>query len=172
MLPTIPARELPALAYAHGPEHDPALTSPEHFRPIPQDEHHVKPLAGGLWTAPVTRRHPGGGIASTAWTDWCADEMPSVAENALFVPIQPAPDARVLYVGSLADLEAVTAAYPVDQFGMRFPDWNRLAGNWDAFYLTQTGMWETRFTRPNLYSWDCATVLWLRPAYTTPAVTA
>lgn len=34
--------------------------------------------------------------------------------------------------------------------------------------MTDNGQWTTRLTTapdPNLYSWDCATVLWLRPNY-------
>jgi hypothetical protein len=50
------------------------------------------------------------------------------------------------------------------------PDWEAVAREgWDAVYVTTAGLAvnEKRFVmfEPSLHMWDCASVLWLRPAY-------
>lgn len=182
-LPAIPADQLPPLAYAHSDQHDPRLTLPEHFRPVQEGKRRfVKPHVGGLWTAPVTEVAADGSIAATAWTDWCRDNMwdENVGSDSRFLTIAPQPSARVLLIDSLDDLRAIVDAYPNPAepypfVGERYPNWLALATDWDAVYLTDEGQWATRmppFGEPNLYTWDCATVLWLRPAYTVPALVA
>jgi hypothetical protein len=181
-LPTIAAASLPPLAYAHGDQHDPRLTLPERFRPIQEGKHRfVKPHAGGLWTAPVTEVTADGEIVRTAWTDWCRDNMWGDDDaDSRFLAVVPQPHARVLLIDTLDDLRAIVDAYPnpVEPYpfvGERYPNWLALASDWDAVYLTDDGQWATRlppFGMPNLYTWDCATVLWLRPAYTVPVLVA
>lgn len=173
-LPTIPAADLPPLVYAHSADHDPALTAtPAAFRPI-VGAGWAKPSAGGLWTAPVTSYTPDGLPADSAWLKRCRSEMPTGAYTRL-TEIVPDASARVLIVDTQADLAAIVDAYPAS-YGLhlpsiddRYPDWPALAADgWDALYLTDDGQWETRRPPhgPNLYTWDVATVFWLRPAYT------
>ena len=45
---------------------------------------------------------------------------------------------------------------------MKFPDFEKVALEFDAIHLTTRGMMETRFTpfeTPDLYGWDCESVL-------------
>jgi hypothetical protein len=170
--------DLPPLAYAHGDNHDPALTHPDHFRPVVNSDigASAKPH-GGLWTAPVAEAGPDGTVLRTAWTDWYRDNEYGTDDYAHFLWIRPRPDARVLLIDTLDDLRAIVAAYPavparpaLDFLRNKYPDWPALAAaGWDAVFLTDDGQWATRlplYREPELYTWDCATVLWLRPAYT------
>lgn len=174
-LPSIAGRDLPPLAYAHNSSHDTALTRPEHFRPV-VGSGRVKPGGGGLWTAPVTATTPEGMPADTAWLEWCRAEDFGAEYYTHLTEILPAPGARVLRIDSQADLVAIIDAFPAGMHDAaprhcrhRVPDWVALAAaGWDAVYLTDEGQWATRIppSGPDLYSWDLATVLWLRPAYT------
>ncbi|MFJ6215109.1 hypothetical protein ACIQGZ_17495 [Streptomyces sp. NPDC092296] len=119
----------------------------------------------------MTESSPGGEPVRTAWTDWCRDEACFDADTYVrFVEIVPAPDARVLRIDTLADLRTVVAAFPADPFypGQRqeYPDWHAMAAaGWDAVWLTDDGQRATPYGEPNLYGWDCESVLWLHPAY-------
>jgi hypothetical protein len=174
-LSTIAAADLPPLAYLYAADHDPALTEPENFRPITNEASWVKPT-GGLWTAPVTRCAPGGLVLSSLWSEWCVAEMDWDAADARFLSIRPRPNARVLLVDGMDDLRRLVAEYPntvggapsLDRIDRRYPDWVAVAAEWDAVYLTDAGQWATRlppYDDPNLYGWDCPSVLWLQPAY-------
>lgn len=182
VLTTIPATGLPPLAYLYSEDHNPALTEPEHFRPITNDASWVKP-SGGLWTAPVTKQAAGGLVLSTLWSEWCVENMGWDSDEARFLPIRPDADARVLLIDGMDDLRRLVAAYPNDAAASRvltrhfreFPDWLAMAADWDAVYLTDAGQWATRmppFDEPNLYGWDCPSALWLRPAYSVAAAAA
>lgn len=172
-LTAISSALLPPLAYAHSADHDSALTAPMYFRPI-VSEGWVKPKSGtGLWTAPVVATGADGSPTDTAWLIYTREEMdgPEGAYTHL-TEIKPDGNARVLQVDTQADLIAIVAAYPAAPVmpGLHrgpYPDWAALAQDWDAVYLTDEGQWATRLPRtgPDLYSWDVATVLWLRPAY-------
>lgn len=173
-LSTISAADLPPLVYAHGADHDLALTAtPTAFRSV-VGAGWVKPTAGGLWTAPVTNSTPDGLPADSAWLEWCRIETPT-GDYTHLTEIIPDASARVLVVDTQSDLIRIVDAYPasydlhLSSIDDRYPDWPALAANgWDALYLTDNGQWETRLPPrgPNLYGWDVATVFWLRPAYT------
>ncbi|MFB7832062.1 hypothetical protein [Streptomyces sp. NPDC056056] len=174
VLPSIAAVDLPPLVYAHRTEHDPALTAPEHFRPI-RSEGWVKPLSGtGLWTAPVTAWAADGLPADTDWLRYCREawDPEEASYYTHFTAIAPNLDARVLRIDSHVDLIAIVDAHPASLNipslrERRYPDWVALAQTWDAVFLTDEGQWATRRPRygPDLYGWDVASVLWLRPAY-------
>lgn len=150
--------DLPPLAWQHATAYDPAR-----FMPVRHGDHMpVKPY-GGLWTAPL---HPDGG---THWTDWCRHENFGNPDAPLTI-IEPDPGAVVYLIDTVEDLLALEARYP----GPRMPgvamwpglDWEAVACDIDAVWLTDEGQWRTRFSHPGLYGWDCATVLWLQPRYT------
>jgi hypothetical protein len=170
-LPVITGADLPPLAYAHGEHHDVTLTAPEYFRPI-AGSGWVKPDANtGMWTSPVTATGADGEPTNTAWLQYCRDEQCFASDCTRLTEIAAEPGARVLRVHTYDDLAAVTRSYPAAsdfRYRERYPDWVRLAADgWDAFCLTDAGQWSTRLTSgADLYGWDCATVLWLRPAYT------
>lgn len=174
-LPHTTGRDLPPLAYAHSADHDPALTSPEHFRSITAGGL-IKPAGGGLWTAPVTSQHPDGTPSMSAWIEWCRGEDWGADHYTLLTEIHPARDAQVLRIDTLADLVAIVDAYPHPSpppvrrwLADHYPDWAAIGADWDAVFLTEDGQRATRlppYDQPNLYSWDVATVFWFRPAYT------
>jgi hypothetical protein len=169
-LPTIAARDLPPIAYAHPANHAAALTHPDRFRPVVGDGW-VKPDKGGLWTAPVTATGPNGEPTDTAWLQWCRSE--DFGSNTHLTLIVPELDARVLLIDRLADLVAIVDEFPSPSgltSGRCYPAWTAIAAaGWDAVCLTDAGQWATRLSRPDLYGWDAATVFWLRPSYTVGA---
>lgn len=181
-LPIIPAADLPRLAYSHSPFHDLALTHPEKFRPVVNSRYSVKPEAGGLWTAPVTRQDHGGKITGTTWTDWCQEEDFGVGRYTGFQEIVPNPEARMLRIDSQPDLALIMGEY---ELKTRYISNLRTLNDWavldyermaedglDGIYMTDAGQWETR-TPPSgwsLYGWDLASVLWIRPSYTVPGL--
>jgi hypothetical protein len=170
-LPTVTGADLPRQAYAYPPGHDLSLTQPELFRPVTSRRGWVKPDPGtGLWTATVTEATPDGRPLRTSWTDWCEAEQ--FGSYTHLVEVFPAADARVLRIDTLDDLRAVVAAFPAEPripgWAVEYPDWEALATSWDGVWLTDAGQWRTRLPPtdgPNLYGWDCESVLWLQPAY-------
>lgn len=171
-LPIITAAELPTLAYAHNNKVDVASVP---FRPVSGiGMGWVKPHQGtGLWTAPVIRANDDDTPADTAWLEWCRSEWDTTGFTHL-TEITPFADARVLGIDTQADLIAIVGEFPAHarfHVGLddRYPDWMAMAeASWDEVFLTDRGQWETRLPPrgPNLYGWDCPSVLWLRPAYT------
>lgn len=169
-LPQIASADIPALAYAHDDSIAPAAST---FRPV-AGIGWVKPAPRtGLWAAPVTKRADDGTPADTAWLDWCRSEWSTDGYTHL-TEVVPAADARVLRIDVQADLAAIVAEFPARSVaysaGLRgcYPDWVALAeASWDAVFLTDGGQWATRLPQegPDLYGWDCASVLWLRPAF-------
>jgi hypothetical protein len=169
-LPEITAADLPRLAYAHGKDHDPALTQPEKFRPVVNSSMFVKPEAGGLWTAPVTREDPGSGrILATDWTAWCRSEDYGLDRCTDFVEIAPEPGFQGLIIDGQTDLDAIHQEYGIQNklvAHWAVLDWERMAGDGvDGLFLTHRGQYETRFSDLSIYGWDTACVLWIRPAY-------
>lgn len=140
---------------------------PVRNRPFPW----VKPEHdGGLWTSTW---QPGTG---SGWIQWCIEESFDCDCDSPTFPVwklTPDPAARVARIDSLADLEALVAAYPAADPEWRaagrfehHPDWQRIADDFDAVNLTDAGQWATRLTDPGLYGWDCESTLWLRWAFT------
>lgn len=120
-----------------------------------------KPM-GGLWASTYV---PDEG---SAWTRWCEGEhwgCPPEAEGLWRGwLLRPRPQARVLVVDTLADLQALCARYPAPPLQLaptgifaEIPglDFNALSKDADALHLTEDGEWRTRFTVPTLYGWDC-----------------
>lgn len=168
-LPTISAAALPRLAYAHGKNHDPALTQPEKFRTVINSAMFVKPEAGGLWTAPVTDVSTAGEILATEWTEWCHSEDFGLEQCTNFLEIRPLPKFQGLIIDSRDDLLAIHEEYGLSSKYIAHwavLDWERMALDWvDALYMTARGQAETRFSSPSLYGWDMPSVLWLNPTY-------
>jgi hypothetical protein len=172
LLPVVAGADLPRQAYSHGPEHDPEWTRPENFRPITNKRRRwVKPDPGtGFWTATVTEETADGNPARTSWTEWCDGEQFGTYTH--LVEVIPHPAARVIRIATLAALCSVVAAFPTEPLfdgASIYPDWAALARDWDAVWLTDEGQWATRLppvSSPDLYGWDCESVLFLRPAYT------
>jgi hypothetical protein len=174
-LPTITASDLPRQAYAHGMEHDPALTHPQKFRPVINTTYDPKPLAGGMWTSTITDVDYTGEIISTAWTEYYQSEDFGQNDYTRFLEIAPAPDFKGLVIDSLSDAATILGTYRVDAepdflggFWAIF-NWEQMADDgYDALYLTGHGQGVTRIPDDrslSLYGWDVESVLWLRPTY-------
>ena len=162
--------DLPRQAYAYSPGHDVRWTRPENFRPVTGKRRWVKPDPGtGFWTATVTETTQDGRPLRTSWTEWCTAE--EFGHYTGLIEVYPDPDARVVRIDTLADLHAVVAAYPTEpacHSALVYPDWVAMAADWDGVFLTEAGQWRTRLPRgggPDLYGWDCESVLWLQPTY-------
>lgn len=119
---------------------------------------------GGLWTCPDA------GDGRSAWVDWCRNEGPSsrVKHRRLWRVV--ARDPRVYTIKTLADLKRAITRYP----HQRYPDsqflrdeyeidFEAMAADYDAVYLTEEGQGATRLSYPvDLYGWDVPSILWLR----------
>lgn len=156
----IAGRDLPPLAWQHAEPFDPARMKPI----TPNESFMAHKPPGGLWTAPL---YPSG---DTAWGEWCRAEQFGDPDRPKTVII-PDPGATVYRIDDYPSLLRLEAAYPASvplgrAFRM-FPaiDWLKLAAEVDAVWLTNDGQWDTRFTEPGLYGWDCETVFWLQPRF-------
>ena len=110
----------------------------------------IKPL-GGLWTSPVD--------SVFGWKDWCqSEEYDGLAGGQMYVQLKRT--AKIYIIDSLEDLKKIPIQKELRLYGTVFPDFEWIAKQYDAIWLTNKGERETRYTRPhNLYGWDCETVL-------------
>ncbi|MFI8932520.1 hypothetical protein ACIG3E_33265 [Streptomyces sp. NPDC053474] len=170
--------ELPDLAYSHGPGRYRGWSEPRTFRPpgrVPLTRGAMPQRGTGLWTSPVRQTNAAtGAVLSTVWSSHWEQAGRDPERFSQHVRIVPEPYARIVRVDDLEDLRALVRAYPnpvgLDEDQHRFPDWPRLAQDWDAVYLTANGAAETARTPdsdgPHLEGWKCEAVLWLQRAYT------
>jgi len=121
---------------------------------------------GGLWTSPL--------YSSWGWKDWChAENFRECTEDNSFI-ITLKENARVLKIDTRQDLYNVkeTIIINAGPYARKMLDFELLAKNYDAIWLTENGQIETRFpayydnisTRDenaafDLYGWDCESVL-------------
>ncbi|MFE2934895.1 hypothetical protein [Streptomyces sp. NPDC059278] len=149
------------------------------WRPV-TNRHGINKPSGGLWAAPallpegkwrpIPRR--------SAWTEWCAGEMPHWINGRYQTQLFPRRDAVFAVIDSARDARALYDAFPNEndpvaallrEEGMKLTlhgmmiDWagvldRQIAGIW----LTERGMYETHMPDedivPSLYGWDAATV--------------
>jgi len=121
--------------------------NPNLFKPI-RNRNWVKPT-GGLWTSPVQSKY--------GWVDFCKQEefIVNSLELSFIIEID---DSRVYKIDNLNDLVRV-ATIPNSYNSNMLIDYEQLATEYDAIWLTYDGQFNTRFGRPNLYGWDVETVL-------------
>lgn len=130
----------------------------------------LKPT-GGIWTSPVDSEH--------GWGRWCSENMPDWLGSRY---VLRATSDRLLKVESLDDLNAAWSSFPVTYerdymarwygpgHSFRDLDWEAMAREFDGFWLTAGGHWDTRMMyhpegrdwEQGTYGWDCETVLWFR----------
>lgn len=113
--------------------------------------------SGGLWTSPE--------VTEYGWQDWCRDNEMEWLGRPYRLQVVGSP--RLLRVDSRADLLAAFERFPLVNrwhrdycdYGL---DWEKVAAEYDGFWLTAAGHFETRLTFGEIdtYSWDCETVLW------------
>lgn len=121
------------------------------FNPIFNGDPFVKPRSGGLWASPVD--------SSFGWKDWCEGEEFRLGHLNKSVSFEIT--GNIYTIDSLDDLLKIPykrepLIFKSDLF---YPDFEKMAENYDAIYLTERGQARTRMTSPNLYGWDCECVL-------------
>ncbi|MFF7986942.1 hypothetical protein ACFZDK_49050 [Streptomyces sp. NPDC007901] len=149
---------------------------PDTFEDVSNLENSNRP-ARGTWCSPVTR-------TGTAWTDWCANPgdltgKPSSLHGSYTwtIVVEPLPEARIYAIDTEDDLNRLVAAFPLPLdhlMGLSAPDWEAMAAaDWDAVYVSKDGFAANKDRylgkEPSLAGWECASVLWLHPAYRLPS---
>jgi len=124
--------------------------NPEMFSPIVNNW--VKPK-GGLWTSLIDSKF--------GWKDWCNMEefRECNIENSFILKFHNW--AKVCKIDTFNDLENLPH-YLVNDFGSykkMYLDFEQLSKMYDAIWLTANGERETRYSNPDLYGWDCESVL-------------
>ena len=114
----------------------------------------VKPKKeGGLWTSPIDSKW--------GWKDWndCERFIECDDRNSFTVYLKA--DAKIFVIDSLEDLKKAPLR---EGYGKKVLDFELIAQNYDAIWLTEKGQNETHFSYPiDLSGWDCETVLILNP---------
>lgn len=110
-----------------------------------------KPL-GGLWTSPHNSKH--------SWARWYRGEdfhnsLKEYTRVLLTIDIR-----SMLTIDTELDLQKLPTIQP-KRFPLLCIDFEKLLRSGvDSIYLTEEGVWNTRFSHPiSLYPWDCETVL-------------
>lgn len=120
---------------------------PEKLKPVKNNiALHTKPYQGGLWTSPLD--------SEFGWKEWNERETSNdYKENKYFI-IQLKEDAKIFIIDSYDDLKNAPL------INNRILNFEKIAEQYDAIWLTFKGMEETRISMyVDLYSWDCETVL-------------
>lgn len=115
---------------------------------------------GGLWASSFT---PDDEYFSS-WEDFAVNNLtrPNLYNAVVFNLKETA---RVYTIDSLLDLVELQEKYPTTT--NRLPeiltegklDFIKMSKDYDALYLTEKGMWETRYTKTNTYGWDCESIV-------------
>lgn len=117
----------------------------------------VKPN-GGLWVSPVESVY--------GWKEWCADEDYPLSPYRIIMELSLE---RNLLVDEYADLDKITWVRQGPHFYQIFPDFEKMAEQYDTIWLTRKGEIETRLLGgadlenklygAGLYGWDCESIL-------------
>jgi hypothetical protein len=121
------------------------IFKPELIKPI-KNSYWVKP-DGGLWTSPIDSKW--------GWVDWCESEKFKECNIENSFTLKFYDWAKICVIDSFSDLVKL----PYYENYMRFLDFEEIAENYDAIWLTENGETKTRFSNPGLYGWDCESVL-------------
>ena len=127
--------------------------NPQRFNTI-KNRYWCKP-EGGFWASPIDSEY--------GWKNWCKSEdfrLSKLKTNFRF-----SITGRIYVIDSLKDLTRLpfTAPHSEYVFITGYPDFEKIALEYDAIHLTTNGEAETRYSTPNLYGWDCESVLILNP---------
>lgn len=144
--------------------------NPDLFNEIKNNKYNIKPK-GGMWTSPKNSKY--------GWVDFCKGEhfrLPDGFINGFEFQLDP--NSKVYIIDSFIDLLRVPYKlkdpfYNNIRFGQNFIDYEEMAKEYDAIWLTAEGQWETRLPEIeglmdfdgcsiNLYGWDCESLLILK----------
>ena len=107
-----------------------------------------KPI-GGLWTSPV--------VSSGSWRKWCIDNSFQLRPFLVRMRVRVTRCFRVEFEDDLRDMPWV---YPHKELPWaRTPDFEQMKEMYECIWLTDDGQWNTRLSTPDLYGWDCETIL-------------
>ena len=114
-----------------------------------------KPM-GGFWTSPVDSKY--------SWKDWCEDAEYGGSDFSKSFIIELKDDAKILKIDSESDLlklPIVKDSMYSNPFRDRgYLDFEKIASEYDAIWLTYDGLLETKWSEPvDTYGWDCESVL-------------
>lgn len=119
------------------------------FKPI-RNSLKIKP-SGGLWTSPVS--------SEWGWKHWARSESFRPLEQYFRLRFF----GRVYTINSVADLRSLPWYNASTSYIRMSLNFELMAPFVDAIHLTMEGEQATRFSEPNLYGWDCESVLVFNP---------
>lgn len=132
---------------------------------MPAENYIMSKPRGGLWTSTYLGKEYG-----SDWVQWCIGQGFRIPINGQWKSwiLHPKKDANVYVVDSVDDLKRLVSDAIHNSYehlpGMKgmfdVPDFEKLAKTYDGINLTETGERQTRFTKPNLYGWDCESTSW------------
>lgn len=115
----------------------------------------IKP-DGGLWTSPVN--------SNWGWKDWCKAEDFADCNEANSFTLLLKETAKVFVIDTLKDLTQAPLVQSIGMKNFKYINFELLASQYDAIYLTVNGERATRWSQPvSLYGWDCESVLIMNP---------
>lgn len=129
--------------------------NPEMFKPIENIELYNKPT-GGLWACPEN--------SINSWADLC-NYRKWQDRLTLNFKIELNMKSGVLKIDSYQSFLQCWETYGLDEIGkiIYALDFEAMSKQYSAFWLTDEGEVQTKFTQPGLRGWDCETVLIMNP---------
>jgi len=112
-----------------------------------------KPL-GGLWTSPYHSKY--------SWKHWCKAENSHNSLKGYTRILITITEDNMLIIDKEEDLKKFPMIQPPNpSYPYHYINFEKLKEDGiDSIYLTEEGVWETRFSHPiSFYPWDCETVL-------------
>ncbi len=111
---------------------------------------YTKPT-GGLWASPIDSEY--------GWVDWGRDNEFGKFDSQFTFRIF----GNIFVIDGLNDLRKMS--FVSESYRLKYPDYEELVSRgYDAIHLTVKGQDATRFSKPDLYGWDCESVLIMNPA--------
>jgi hypothetical protein len=105
---------------------------------------------GGIWSSPVE--------SEWDWKTWCLSENYNTKNLKKWTKFILKPETKVLTINSKEDYKNALEKYRSEQ-GL---DWVKIAGDYNAFYLTLEGLYSNRNfcnSDPGFCAWDVETLV-------------
>ncbi len=119
------------------------------------DKHRQFHKPKGLWLS-----------VGEAWAEWCLAESFHISALSYVTPVILAPEANILRLNRVADLDSFTREYRTDS---RYTysegiDWPRVMSEYEGILIPKY-YWSRRFDLNWYYGWDCASgCIWRKRA--------
>lgn len=137
--------------------------------PVKNHDYRSKPEYNtGFWTSTYDEK------IGSDWIQWCIHDSGWIPRDGKWKGflLQANKNARILHVDCFDDLKKICEKYmiPNEFGGLRLSgltsiDFVKMANDYDGMHLTRKGQWETRFSIPSLYGWDCESTVWFRDVF-------